>query len=596
MRHWTLAFAIILLLGILGAVGWLVFGQGDGREIYVFQGVKGPEAPSVVANPIPAKISDFETGEPNRLAILVTDPKSDWLGLVRVFKAHGVPVTVTTDPTRALRHQVVYAYPIISGSVLSPEAVRGLSAHVRNGGTLLAHDLSGGGLEEVFGIEGQSVSRDRHDLNWPAAGAPLERTIRVAGSGETTMPTLAYAPTTGEALARYEDGAAGVVCRRAGGKACLLGVDLGALATRTLNGRGEGIGRAYVNTYEPSLDVLVRWVRDLYVEGEPMPWLVDTAPAGREVSIVLTHDVDYGRSVPNAQAYGDLLAGQGVKATFFVQTKYIRDYNDEVFFDAASTPVMKRLVGQGMDVGSHSVAHARSFNTFPLGSGKERYPKYRPFVESRQAAKGASILGELRVSKFLLDRTGGADVISFRPGHLAYPFALPQALEATGYRYSSSLTANMAMSHLPFQLTYDRRGEALVPVYEFPVTIEDEKPPELGARFDAADAVVRDIARNRGVAVILIHPNITGHKLEFERRLVEAWRDRAWIGSLADFGGWWTARDRLRADVVAKDGGWVLSAGGSEAVQDLVILTPKARVKRTVLKAGAGEAVEVRLD
>ena len=84
---------------------------------------------------------------------------------------------------------------------------------------------------------------------------------------------------------------------------------------------------------------------------------------------------------------------------------------DEVFFDAASTPVMRRLVAQGMDVGSHSVAHSRVFSAFPMGDGRERYPRYRPFVEARERARGGTILGELRVSKFLLEQTAGANVV-----------------------------------------------------------------------------------------------------------------------------------------------------------------------------------------
>ncbi|MEJ0065042.1 MAG: hypothetical protein WDM85_06060 [Caulobacteraceae bacterium] len=112
-------------------------------------------------------------------------------------------------------------------------------------------------------------------------------------------------------LARYEDGGAAITCRTEGGAACLMGVDLGEMARRAIDGRDEAAAREYVNQYEPSLDVLVRWVRDLYVAGEPMPWLLDTAPSGRDVSIVLTHDIDYTRSVVNSRAYADLERSAG---------------------------------------------------------------------------------------------------------------------------------------------------------------------------------------------------------------------------------------------------------------------------------------------
>jgi hypothetical protein len=50
-------------------------------------------------------------------------------------------------------------------------------------------------------------------------------------------------------------------------------------------------------------------------------------------------------------------------------------------------------------------------------------------------------------------------------------------------------------------------------VWEFPVTIEDEMRPQLGDRLEAVIGVIDRIAQHGGVAVILIHPDVTGHKL-----------------------------------------------------------------------------------
>ena len=68
--------------------------------------------------------------------------------------------------------------------------------------------------------------------------------------------------------------------------------------------------------------------------------------------------------------------------TYFIQTKYMRDWNDNVFFNQAGLTPLKQLSALGMEIGSHSVAHSRVFNTLPLGSGNERYPSYRPFVRN----------------------------------------------------------------------------------------------------------------------------------------------------------------------------------------------------------------------
>lgn len=589
---WVGAVLVLLLAGAAGIYVWSQ--RPDPSQMHVFPGVRGPAKATKIVEPQPTRIAEFDRGSEHRLAILVTDPDSGWLGLVRGFRAHGVPITVTQDPAKAMRHRVVLVYPIVSGRVLEAPAIRGLAEHVRGGGTVLAFNLAGGGLGELFGV-GEGVElRTRTRLRWTApTEAPEEAESVVSSTRETQISSVGYRPGSARVLATFEDGSVAASCRTVGGQACVLGVDLGALAQRAMNGRAEALSRRYVNGYEPSLDVLFRWVRDLYVAGEPTPWLVHPAPAGKQVSILLTHDVDYGRSVDNSVVYAKALSDRGVKGTFFIQTKYLKDYNDEVFFDDRTVPIIASLARQGMDIGSHTVAHSRMFEHMDLGTGRERYPRYRPFVETDTTYRDATVLGELRVSKFLLEDRAGAKVVSFRPGRLSYPFSLPQAMAATGYRYSSSITANSVLTHLPFQLTDGRGDSALQPIYEFPVTIEDEEG-RLGDRFDAADALVAKIARNGGLVTFLNHPNIAGHKLDFETRLVDRWQDRAWIGSLADFGDWWAGRDSLETDLVQENGRMVLRAAAGRDATGVRVRLPKAdRELRIDLRAGGRAVVPV---
>jgi hypothetical protein len=264
---------------------------------------------------------------------------------------------------------------------------------------------------------------------------------------------------------------------------------------------------------------------------------------------MLTHDIDYTKSMENAIAYAEYEKSQGITGTYFIQTKYVRDYNDDAFFNEHGVGFLKQLVSLGMDLGSHTVAHSKVFKDLPLGSGAEQYPSYAPFVKTRMTAYNATILGELRVSKFLIEAFSGKPVLSFRPGELSNPFALPQALEATGYLFSSSVTANTSLTHLPFQLNYGRETNAELNVYEFPVTVEDEESPKMGERLPEALELAQRIRRYGGCFVMLIHPNVLDHKLEFEKRFVEAVKDFAWFGSLTEFGQWWSARDALTVDV-----------------------------------------------
>jgi hypothetical protein len=185
------------------------------------------------------------------------------------------------------------------------------------------------------------------------------------------------------------------------------------------------------------------------------------------------------------------------------------------------------------------------------------------------------VLGELRVSKFLLDHFAAQPVRSFRPGHLRNPYTLPQVLLATGYPFSSSVTANNSLSHLPFQLNYNRENKSELEVFEFPVTIEDEQAPKLGERVAPAVALARRIARYHGICVVLIHTDVLEHKLEFEKQFVEAVRDFSWFGSIADLGAWWKARNGIELDVMpSADGRYGVALALPEKIAGLTLELP----------------------
>ena len=577
---------IVVALFILVVAGaWLLWGGRSSTAIYEFEGVSGPGTKSQVLEPPPIKVEDYDKGGANRLAVLVTDAEADWMGLLRGFKAHGIPVTFTKDPTTALRHQVVLAYPTISGRVLSGPAIRQLARHAQSGGTLITFDLAGGGLEDLFGISAQSPNRDRTAIEWSGNSPREERLSRFSSrQAESRIGSLGITPTTAQVLAKFDDGSAAAVCRRAGGNACLLGVDLGSMAQRAMNGRSELFSPDSVNAYQPSMDIVFRWIRDLYVEGEDTPFLIGTAPAGFSGSMVLTHDVDFTKSVKNSASFADAIRRRGVSASFMIQTKYVRDWNDDIFFNDANLPVLKS-VARGMELGSHGVSHSRAFTRFELGDGDEAYPNYRPFVQSWTESRDGTVMGELRVSKYLLEKVIGTPVRSFRPGHLAYPESLPDALASTGYRYSSALTANSVLSHLPFQLAYGRGARALLNVWEFPVTIEDEKPPRLGDRLEASTTLIDKIAANGGVAVVLVHPDVMDHKLRFIEALIDRMKGKLWIGSLGAFGDWWSARNQADIDYDAGK----LTVAAPAALQGVVIQFPKGSRSRFVLSGVQGQ-------
>jgi hypothetical protein len=521
------------------------------------------------------------------MAILLTDRRSSWLGLAHGLKSIGVPFLITEDYREAVHHRVVMVYPTISGRVLSPEALRALAAHPRTGGTLIGSEILGGGLQEVFGFQDIQPSRNHETFTFvrqsPVLTAftdPKEQTIRLSAHQKKSEPmgTNSFSQPKEPPLAVYEDESAAMIHRSyESGHAYAVGLDLGFLILKGHNLREEGIAESYANGFEPVLDVFLRLLKAIYLAGEPNGVVLHTVPHRRKLAVLLTHDVDAQTSMANSIRYAEFEKGEGIVGTYFIQTKYVKDFNDEIFFNAQGVRDMQAIRALGMELGSHTVAHAKALRVFPLGTGSEQYPTYTPFVTTRSSAANGSVLGELRVSKFLIEElSGGPPVLSFRPGELSNPQALPEALSATGYRYSSSATANNSLTHLPYQLMAHREEDVEAEVFEFPVTIEDEALPQLGTRVQQAVELAKRIARYGGLLVVLIHPNILGHKIEFEKQFVAAIREFSWFAGVGQFGDWWAARNQVEVDVAAEGKRRIVSLKIAAPLAGLTLQLPES--------------------
>ena len=585
--HISNLFRVAAIVGVaaLFALGGMAFLE---RNTFArFDKLVGPDEPSEIKADVPTDWRTYERGEPSRFAILLTDEDSAWLGLAQGLKSIGVPFTITRDVTQAIRHNVVLAYPTVSGRVLETKAVEALRQHVARGGTLIATQVLGGGVQDLFGFD--SVVESRHhridfdtdtadtepSLSW--INHPHERSVLLGNPDNPAswMGTQVYEGAV-NVMARFEDGAPALIQRSdpGGGKAYALGFDLGFFIMRAHGDRNDQSYRNYANHYEPSVDVWLRWLRELYIQNEPLAVTLGTVPDGRSLAAVVTFDVDFVQSMEHLTAYRDLLQRMQVPATFFIQTKYYRDFQDEGFFNDRTLEAITELQRAGMEIASHSVSHSDMYASVPLGDGAETYPNYQPRVKAQGDTRNASVLGELRVSKFLLEQLFDAQVVSFRPGYLATPASLPQAMEASGYRFGSSATAGNVTTHLPYRSNHDRMYARETSVFEFPIAIEDEIPPHMDLRVDEAVDLAQRLSSYGGSFVILIHPNQLEHKYRFLEAAIPRLKPFAWFGTQGQLGRWWAARDQLQVDVRREKKGTVISVVSAEQIDGLSLQLP----------------------
>ena len=560
-----------------------VFLQGCSSGVFVFEDLEGPAEPAVLMQPEFLGPEQFDQGSISRLAVLITEEESNWLALATGLKTIGIPFRMTRNIEEAVRHDIVMTYPQITGLNMTGAELGELRGYVEQGGTLIGMNILGGGMADMFGFESITESKSRYSLSFQEGESETAgfkdkglATIKIGSALDVAANpgTNSYLQPSGRVLAAYENGEAAIISNAYGaGETYALGIDFGQLLSKGYNRRQVDIREYYANNYQPTLDALLILLENIYKNQAPLKVTLGTVPEGKSLSFIMSHDIDFSRSLINSIPYAQQQNEVGLSGTYFIQTKYIRDYNDEIFFSDEAGGLVQELETLGAEIASHSVAHSNAMWDFDVGDGTETYPDYRPFVRTKTRTTGATLIGETRISKFLLDNfTKDQEVESFRPGFLSNPNQMPQVLASTGYKYSSSATANVSLTHLPFQLSYGREFSAFTPMFEFPITIEDELDGPMIERLDAGIELARSIAKIEGLYVVLIHTDAVDSRLEYQKAIIEEVRPYAWMGSMREFGRWWSARNEVAVDVeTTADGHYQIQLNAKEPLSGLTL-------------------------
>ena len=483
------------------------------------------------------------------------------LGLLHSLHEMGIPFFVTRDLDHALQHRLVIIYPNVDGQTFTESQVRELSQYVETGGNLFAVNVFAGALRDLFGFSHFEPSRRRYRVDFEPGSDAIVRYLNRPEEQEVQLGdakygdifwTNGYTPDAkANVLARFEDGTAALVQKTFGkGSTYLCGVSLLDVVLRNQIDRDFDAQRRYVNAFEPGGDVWMLLLRALYESSEPGAIRLATIPSGQRSVLLLSHDVDWENSFAPALDFARMEKDHHASSTFFIQTKYVSDYNSRAFFFGADLDDLQKLFALGFSIGSHSVIHSRGFNHFKLGRGTETFAAYRPHGTGFDTASGATVFGEVVVSKQLLDgELTGQKTAFFRAGHLRVPTTLPEALQRSGYQFDSSFTADDVLSNFPYALPLDLGFVEDSGLYEFPVTFEDEESPPLPQRIDSALEVIRANAENGAINVILIHSNEAHIKLHAEEALLTRLPSDVAATDMLSFARFWRARDHLQWNV-----------------------------------------------
>ena len=492
------------------------------------------------------------------------------LALRNSLQIQGIPFVATTDIEEAVRRPLVIMGGTLANTTLPPAEREALYAYVERGGVLLATQVRGNMFFPLFGLIDATTSQanfrlhftDERDAALRYLNRPEELTISLGDPllyAETVWSTE-YTPGRGTAvLARYGNGAAALT-RHAYGRGLAYALGLGFKETTLLPqiARSFEAARQWINAFEPSGDVFRLLLRGLYEENVHPFLLVHTVPDGRETALVLSHDVDARESFRNSLIFAEMEASLGVKSTFFVTTKYFDDETDIGYYTEDRIEWMRQVASIGSEVESHSVSHSATFDKFPVGSPEAESPSYGP--------PDLTLFGEIRVSKQLLDRDLGQNTTGFRAGYLRFPNELLHVLEASGYRYDSSVSAQNVLTNFPyFGLRRRFVGAEPSSIVVVPVTLDDSlgylTPETQEDVLQNWTEIIRANAENGAITTLLIHPTDTTYKLEAERRLIAAHlRPEIWIGDVGSLARFWANRSLLEPVVhIDKNGKTVIA-------------------------------------
>jgi hypothetical protein len=505
-------------------------------------------------------VRQFPESFPLQVAVLwthTTDGEDSPLALIHALNEMGIPFFVTRHVAQAVRHRLVIIYPGVDAQTFDEPQARQLTQFVRNGGNIFAQNVFWGGMRELFGFQNFTASRKRYRLSFGASTDPITKYLNRPEERETRLGSDHYSEiiwTNGytlaagtQPLAFFEDGSVALLTGSVGqGRVYLMALSLADVILRSQNNRDYEAERHYVNWFEPGADVWMLILRAWY-ETYTRQWVrLSTIPNGQRSAVLLSHDVDWENSFAPGLDFVRVEKANQADSTFFIQTKYVDDANSKAFFFTPNLEILRQLKASGASVGSHSIIHSRGFAKFDLGSGLETYANYHPQGLGFDTASGATVFGEVRVSKELLDgEVPGQTTTFFRAGHLRAPRSLAEALERSGYEFDSSFTADDVLSNFPYALPRDPGFEDDSGIYEFPVTIEDEESPGFAQRVPQALELISANAENNAVSVLLVHSNESRLKAAAEAKLLQQLPTDILKSDMLSFAKFWRARDRL---------------------------------------------------
>lgn len=482
------------------------------------------------------------------------------------IKVAGLPYVRTTSVNTAITFRMIIISSRIESATFTTVEMDSLKSYVNRGGVLVATNVKNNYVFDLFGINSELLTTGNHKMYFDVNTlntelAWLNDTMeQVISIGDTALPTVvntrSYGLSTGTALARYEDNSVAIVRNQYGlGTAYALGFSYKNLVLRNLLDEDYNANRSYSNNFEPTTDVVFLLLRGIYQKFLPKAVWLHTSPYNSRAALTITHDVDATTAYDTMHLYADYEHSIGLSASYYITTHYVSDGQLTNFYNTNNLPKVQYLLSKGHILGSHSVGHFPDFDNetvFPVGTLGNTTSSYLPYNQGNSnPTTGGTLLGEVELSKYLLENDFGIQCRTWRSGYLCFHDKLINALDTLGYAFNTTFSANDILTNFPFFNRKERKTTGqLTRILEIPMTISDVffNDNISISNYSQKVAIWLDVinrnAQNCAPTTLLIHPN-RQFKLWAEQDFINQLPPGIFVCSLERYGDYWLKRDSV---------------------------------------------------
>jgi hypothetical protein len=507
----------------------------------------------------------------------------DVLSADHMITEMGIPnIDTASFATAAVNPFMVVAGVLNTASSLSPTDISNLTSYVNGGGTLYLWEPNVSGLLTALGIgstvNGYSmVANEQRPLTFDTTqsdpilkyiNAPEE--INWAPFFPLDDVTRGYSNGSCTSLATWSTGDSAVLrCDIGKGRAYVFGWRLRPLLELPELQLGNDTGPQGVNAIVPDSDICRMMMRGTYEAYAASPQERQWAPGGHHAALIITYDNDAVVSYQNVPATVDFNESLGIKATYnFTTLPYDSGYIAPMYTASGKEDVLY-AVTHGFDVEGEGFGHFPDFGTAPFSltsppseTAANYLPDFTPTPPdpSLCCTSGLSVIGEVGVSKWLLENDFNIKVTGIRSGFTLIPPTFIQGLAATGYQRDQSYLNDLTRGAFPFvtfTLDTSTTPTAITTyrVMEYPMSISDDASPAAGLTglntstvsqyVDAWMKVIQFNYDNNAPTVLLIHPIDTTARFQVLQQLFAAIQNQGldmWVGDLTTFAKFWEAQ------------------------------------------------------